>query len=516
MTGATYSTEHYEEFKRTGNQNLFEEIVDRMILDGVAGMNESFRNAISNLPTREKRMTILSLLDKDLNLFKQIKSLISDEKITKIDHLKEVILMLREYVKVGPEERKRFGEVFTDLNLVKHILSRIPEEDFKNPNKTFLDLANGTGVFPLIVIYRLMKGLAYVEGFEDPDVRYKHIVENQIFVSEIQPKNMFLYLCLIDPYDEYDLNIYCGSSLDDGFRKHMKEVWKKNSFSYSIGNPPFNQMIDMKFVRLSYEITDATCIVHPSTWLLDEKGKQKAFNQTKDLIKDHLDSIELFNGNGVFNIQLFVPCVITYIDRYKRDKGIKCIDKINDVELVYDDIYQINKYSNKDEYLSIKNKISNKMFDNIDNYKIFNISTKRNKTVGKISKYSKLNTENEYYINIAQIRGHVNLKGGKMLQDDFYTIITRDLKVERKIINHMFFKFKEGKEATNFLNYLKTNFVRFCLSVYKNNSQLECGEMSFIPWLDFTQEWIDEKLYKHFDLTEEEIKFIEKNIPKYY
>jgi len=167
----------------------------------------------------------------------------------------------------------------TDLNLVKHILSRIPEDDFKNPYKTFIDLANGTGVFPLVVIYRLMKGLEEWEPNEEK--RYKHIVENQIYVSEIQPKNMFLYLCLIDPYDEYDLNIYCGSSLDDGFKKHMKEVWKKETFDYSIGNPPFNQMIDMKFVKLSYEITDAICIVHPSTWLLDEKGKQRAFTEIR-------------------------------------------------------------------------------------------------------------------------------------------------------------------------------------------------------------------------------------------
>ena len=80
----------------------------------------------------------------------------------------------------------------------------------------------------------------------------------------------------------------------------------------------------------------------------------------------------------------------------------------------------------------------------------------------------------------------------------------------------MFFKFDFNEKALNFLNYIKTDFARFCLSVNKNNSQLECGEMSFIPWLDFSKEWTDEKLYKYFDLTPEEIKFIEKNIPKYY
>ena len=148
---------HYEEYQKTGDINYFEEIIDAMVLDGISGMNDSFKNAIKSLPRQKKRMTILSLLDKDLNLFTKIKSFVSNEKLSKVDHLKDVILMLREYVKVGEVEKKKFGEVMTDLNLVKHILSRIPEEDFKNPNKTFIDFANGTGVFPLVVIYRLMK-----------------------------------------------------------------------------------------------------------------------------------------------------------------------------------------------------------------------------------------------------------------------------------------------------------------------------------------------------------------------
>lgn len=35
--GATYSMVDYIEYQRTGNKNLFEEIIDRMILDEVAG-----------------------------------------------------------------------------------------------------------------------------------------------------------------------------------------------------------------------------------------------------------------------------------------------------------------------------------------------------------------------------------------------------------------------------------------------------------------------------------------------
>ncbi len=502
---------HYEEYQKTGDTNYFEEIIDAMVLDGISGMNDSFKNAIKSLPKEKKRMTILSLLDKDLNLFTKIKSFVSNEKLSKVDHLKDVILMLREYVKVGEVEKKKFGEVMTDLNLVKHILSRIPEEDFKDPNKTFIDFANGTGVFPLVVIYKLMQGLE--DLIPDPEERYKHIIENQIYVSEIQPKNMFLYMCLVDPHDEYKLNIYTGSSLEDGskgqsakFRNHMKNVWKRDKFDYGIGNPPFNQMIDMKFVRLSYDLCDVTCIVHPSTWLLDEKGKQKAFIETKELVKDHLESIELFNGNGIFSVSLFVPCVITYINKNKIVKGIKCYDKINNTELEYDNISQINKFSNLSIYPNIKNKImSHSLINNLSS---------------RMIKYDKNNTSSNdsfFYVNISRIRGHVDLKSSTtMLKDDFYTIVTKDSKVEMRPIKSLYFKFEDNFLANNFLHFLKTKFCRFSLSLYKNASYLDRGEMKAIPWLDFTKEWTDEKLYEEFNLTEEEIEFIEKHIPKYY
>lgn len=497
--GVTYSVHHYDEYKKTGDKNLFEEVIDRMMLDNLP---TDFSDKIMSLPLKDKRMAILSLLDKDRNFFMRIKSFISSEKLSKVDHLKEVILMLREYVKVSEVEKKKFGEVMTDLNLVKHILSRIPKEDFKNPCKTFIDFSNGTGVFPLIVIYRLMIGLE--EWEPDPEKRYKYIIENQIFVSEIQPKNMFLYMCLVDPYDEYDLNIYTGSSLDSGLRNHMKNVWKRESFDYSIGNPPFNQMIDMKFVKLSYELCDVTCIVHPSTWLLDEKGKQRAFTDTKELIKDHLDNIELFNGNGVFGISLFVPCVITYIDKNKKNIGINCVDRINDVDVKYNDIHQVNKYSNLDVYISIKNKIlKSSKLDNLLNHK-----DKKN---------------GDWYINVSQIRGDVKNRDKigmgmdtTMVANTFYTIVTKDIEPICEKNKHMAFSFINENQAMNFLKYLKTNFCRFCLSIYKNNSQLDRGELEIIPWLDFTQEWTDEKLYKHFNLTEDEINFINKNIPKYY
>ena len=129
-----------------------------------------------------------------LDLFLKIKALINTD-IGKMDHIKDVILMLRKYVKVGEVEKKKFGEVMTPLELVKEMLATLPEEVWSNPNLKWLDPANGTGPYPMWVIFRLMKGLEEWEPNEEK--RYKHIVENMIYVCELQPKNMFFVWIMI-------------------------------------------------------------------------------------------------------------------------------------------------------------------------------------------------------------------------------------------------------------------------------------------------------------------------------
>ena len=503
VLGATYSQSNYEDFKE--NKNIFEEVIDALMLDQYSDEPE-LTEFIKTLPGDKKRLAILSLLDKDNNMWLKLKSMLGDTNLSKVAQIKDVVLMLREYVKIAEVEKKKFGEVMTPLDLVKEMLATLPIEVWSNPDLKWLDPANGTGPFPIMVIFKLMKGLEKWQP--DEELRYKHIIENMIYVCELQPKNMFLYLCAIDPKDEYNCNVYTGSFLDDSFDKHMREIWNIDSFDIVIGNPPYNQMIDMLFLSKSYNISDSILFVHPSTWLLDEKGKQKKFNNTKELVKEHLESIKLFNGNGVFGISLFVPCVISYINKYKKNSGIICFDKINSVELVYNKIEDINKFSNVDIYPILKNKLINFCKDN------------------NLNKVIKNQVDKTYFVNLAQIRGHVkdtNKLGldmnSAMLVEDFYTMVSRNLTVslQKRIQREKTqVSFDTEIEANNLLKYVKTNFSRFCLSILKNNGNLYCGEYSLIPWLDFKQEWDDNKLYQYFELTKEEIEFINKHIPTYY
>lgn len=305
IIGLTYSMA-FEEFKLTKNINLFEEVIDRMMLES---FDPEFSNKIMNMPLKDKRMAILSLLDKDRNLFMKIKSLINDG-IGKYEHIKDVILMLREYVKVGEVEKKKFGEVMTPLELVREMLSTLPEEVWSNPNLKWLDPANGTGPYPLMVIYKLMKGLKDWEP--DEEKRYKHIVENMIYVCELQPKNMFLYMCAVDPWDTHAINIYTGSFLDKKFDSHMKEVWGLEKFDIIMGNPPYQeqkpgfkktQPIWNIFVKKSMNILHTggyLVLIHPSGW----RNVDGIFKDVQNLLKSK-KIIELHIHNEKDGIKVF-------------------------------------------------------------------------------------------------------------------------------------------------------------------------------------------------------------------
>ena len=54
--------------------------------------------------------------------------------------------------------------------------------------------------------------------------------------------------------------------------------------------------------------------------------------------------------------------------------------------------------------------------------------------------------------------------------------------------------------------------VRFLLSQIAVSQHITRASFDFVPVQDFTKEWTDEKLYKKYELTEDEIAFIESTI----
>jgi len=300
-----YNDAHYDEYKKTKNKNLFEEVIEKMMLESC--YDESFQPYIEEIreiiakkmPVHKKRFAILCILDKNRNLMRKAK-IYQDGNISMMEHIKDYVQILRKYVRVSEVEKKKFGEVMTPIELVTEMLNKLPREVWSNPNLKWLDPCNGVGPFGALVVAGLMKGLAKWET--DEEKRYKHILENMVYVCELQPKNMFLWLSLMDPQDRYEMNVYCGSFLDGGFDKHMKEVWGVDKFDIVVGNPPYQETSNstekssdqgrkklwMRFIEKVMSITDLMLFVTPNNWLSKTCYLNEFFQ--KHLISAQIDS----------------------------------------------------------------------------------------------------------------------------------------------------------------------------------------------------------------------------------
>lgn len=82
--------------------------------------------------------------------------------------------------------------------------------------------------------------------------------------------------------------------------------------------------------------------------------------------------------------------------------------------------------------------------------------------------------------------------------------------------------FDSEDKAKNLQKYLSTKFARALLSITKKTQMITPGNFKYVPLQDFSSssdiDWsksiheIDQQLYKKYDLTNEEIRFIETNV----
>jgi len=276
-------------------------------------------------------------------------------------------------------------------------------------------------------------------------------------------------------------------------------------FDVVFSNPPYTNNVDIKILSELVGISEEIIAIHPSTWLIDCKYGTKFTVDFRNQIKDSLKSVEMFNGNPVFNIGLYVPTVITHINsKHIGNIDISFFNENYNVSNIFD----ISKYGEK--WITLVKPF----FDSIKTHESINDA--------------KINAENpptdKFFVQMARIRGHVNLSAksdsSKIAQDDFYTMVMKssnDNKGIRKTNqNPPTFAFDTEQEQNNFIAYLKTDFARFCLSIYKNGVSLVGGELGLIPWLDFTEEWDDDKLFVKFNVSQDLQDYIREFLPDYY
>jgi len=168
-------------------------------------------------------------------------------------------------------KKKSNAEVSTPFKLRKEMLDKIPVDFWTYINKVFEPCA-GKGGFIIDIIDRFMNGLEY--AIPDEKERYKTIVEECLYFSDINSTNIFICKLLIDPYNEYKLNYNEGNTLE----LDIKEKWNIEGFDAVIGNPPYQPPSNNKkggksiwdeFVKYSLKklkVKGLLLYVHPALW----------------------------------------------------------------------------------------------------------------------------------------------------------------------------------------------------------------------------------------------------------
>jgi hypothetical protein len=312
-------------------------IIENIITEGV--FTEDISNQILLTPVNKRKELIINLLEnnKEHNLMFSIhnNNNNNNNNYSEMNHIKDVVDMISKYVKISKTEVKTKGEVMTPINLVEEMLDTLPYEVWTNPNLKFLDPCNGVGTFFSVVIERLMKGLVLFQPNEK--LRYKHILENMIYACELQAKNLFLFMYTFDPKDEYDLNIYNGSYLDNGFDKHM-ELWGVEKFDVIVMNPPYQNLVegnkksqalwDKFVIKTVSQLVDGGYLVavHPSGW----RNVDGMFKKIQNLLKSkqllYLEIHDVKDGQKTFRASTPYDFYCLHNVPNTMFTKIKCVD----------------------------------------------------------------------------------------------------------------------------------------------------------------------------------------------
>ena len=338
-------------------------------------------------------------------------------------------------------------------------------------------------------------------------------------------------------------------------------------FDYVIGNPPYQDNtignndsyappVYDKFIDASYTIADKVELIHPARFLFNAGSTPKAWNK-KMLSNEHFKILHCEqNSKNIFpNTEIKGGVAISYYDA-KKDFGkigtFTMFNELNSImkkvkstsnftslskiavsaytyhltENVYKDNpnlltkpskgHEYDLKSNVFEYLS-EIFYDKKPEDNNEYVQI--LGRLDNKRIYKYIRRDYINEPvnfNKYKVLIA------GANGSGVLGEVMSTLLIGMLLIGNTESFMSIGYFNNENEAKNCLKYIKSKFNRALLGILKVTQNITPEKYLYVPLQDFTEksdiDWtksiheIDEQLYKKYNLSQEEIDFIENNV----
>jgi len=353
---------------------------------------------------------------------------------------------------------------------------------------------------------------------------------------------------------------YCGASQSEYDREDILETYayqfihtdepaklfNNMKFDVIIGNPPY-QLSDggngasasplyHHFVSQAKKMNPRyLCMVIPSRWLAGGKGldsfRVDMLNDRKILkLTDYINAKECFPGislgGGVcyflWDRQYDGECEFTNIINGKIFTEKRALNEFP-IFVRYNNAIDIVKKVMNDNFVSLSESVSsrnpfglssatrgskNTFIDSIYLYSSEGISYIKGNLVDQghdlLTKYkvmiSKVTSEHAGEPDKngqMKIISRIQILKPKEVCTDSYLVIGN---------------YKTRKEAENLNSYLKTRFARFLLLQAISSINLSKDKFFFIPKLNYSEEWTDEKLFKKFKISKDEISFIESLI----
>jgi 16S rRNA G966 N2-methylase RsmD len=444
-----------------------------------------------------------------------------------IDNPKELLELIAECLKPKDVEKKQFGEVFTPMKLVNEMLDKLPIEVWTNKKFKWLDPCCGMGNFPIAVYLRLMEGLK--DKIKDDKKRKKHILENMLYMCELNKKNVLICNQIFDINNQYKLNIYEGDSL----KLDYNEKFGIEQFDIIVGNPPYqkenkknnsarggtNNNLYLEFVNNSILLLKNNgylLFIHPLNW---RKIGSKIFTE---FIKRNIHYLKLnYGGNFFENISVKTDY---YVLKNSNDENYKSIiEYVNNKENIISSVIlsktlkfipnMFNSHIN-----SILNKINlyGKQYECIISSDCHKIRPHVKKNKNELFKYPLFNTSGNPYEYFSSkphktqyLKKNILSNSGKLspFYDNGNLGTTQD---------SMYILVNSKEEGDIIIDTINSELFIFLIQICQwGNFRNEALLFTYFKYLDFNKinncKLNDELINKYYNLNEDEIIFLKNN-----
>ena len=455
------------------------------------------------------------------------------------------------------------NQIFTPRRVVNMMLDMLEENNpgiFENPNLTFADLYVKSGLYLTEIAKRLNRGLANI--IPDREERIKHIFEQQLY--GFAPTGIIYNIA-----HKYIYGNFANVSDRNFIQKDLTETFKNNQelnmkFDVIVGNPPYQEMMENTsdspiyplFLDNAYKIANIVITITPGRFLFNAGKTSKRWNQ-KMLDDDHIKVAHYEqDGTKIFpTTDIKGGVVILLRDANKKIGPIGVFSTFEELRTIFNKIrffVQDEKNTLAGIYYSTDSfRFTDKMHEDFPDAESklssghrYTVASsvftslpeifKKEKSEGDLSFIGVINNTRYWrYIDAKYINSsHPNLNKYKVLipgsngSGAIGEVLSTPL-VGEPLVGHTqtfisFGAFDSKLEAENCMKYIKTKFARTCLGILKITQSNKKITWKYVPLQDFTSssdiDWnksiheIDLQLYKKYNLSDEEIDFIETRV----